>query len=58
MNDLFAHMRPYRADEVPDAIRFLLGALDWASQLTPFIGEESAAQLIQELHEVNSVEAF
>jgi len=58
MNDPFAHMRPYRADEVPDAIRFLLGALDWASQLTPFIGEESAAQLIQELHEVNSVEAF
>jgi len=58
MNDSFAHMRPYRADEVPDAIQSLLGALDWTSQLAPFIGEEPAAQLIDRLHEVNSVEAF
>ena len=34
--------------EVPDAIACLVGALDWESQLGPFIGNERAAELIKE----------
>ena len=47
MEDSFAHMRPYLDHEVPDAIACLVGALDWESQLGPFIGNERAAELIQ-----------
>ncbi|MFZ8836648.1 MAG: 1-acyl-sn-glycerol-3-phosphate acyltransferase [Flavobacteriales bacterium] len=58
MNDSFAHMRPYRASEVPDAIEFLLNALDWQAHLSPFLGDEAAQQLIHGLREVDSVEGF
>lgn len=58
MDDSFAHMRPYLDEEVPEAIQRLLAALDWESQLGPFIGKERAAGLIQGLTELTSVEAF
>lgn len=58
MNDPFAHMRPFRAGEVPDAIQFLLNALDWESQLSPFLGTQPASELVKRLKEVDSVESF
>lgn len=58
MNDSFAHMRPFRAGEVPDAIQFLLNALDWESQLSPFLGAQPASELVKRLKEVDSVESF
>ena len=58
MEDSFAHMRPYLDHEVPDAIACLVGALDWESQLGPFIGNERAAELIQGIQDLQSVEAF
>jgi hypothetical protein len=58
MDDSFAHMRPYLDDEVPGAIQCLLEALDWESQLGPFIGKAHAAGLIQGLPHVQSVDAF
>ena len=43
MEDSFAHMRPYLDHEVPEAIACLVGALDWESQLGPFIGNEKGS---------------
>ena len=58
MDDSFAHMRPYLDGEVPDAIQCLLGALDWESQLGPFIGKDRASELTQGLTGLTSVDAF
>lgn len=58
MDDSFAHMRPYLDNEVPGAIQCLLEALDWESQLGPFIGNEQAAGVIKGLPELTSVDAF
>ena len=58
MEDSFAHMRPYLDHEVPEAIACLVGALDWESQLGPFIGNEKAAALMQGIEGLRSVEAF
>lgn len=58
MGDSFAHMRPFLDSEVPEAIHFLLGALDWESQLGPFIGKERAAELMSGLPGLTSVDAF
>ncbi len=58
MEDSFAHMRPYLDHEVPDAIARLVGALDWESQLGPFIGNERAEELIQGIQDLQSVDAF
>ena len=58
MEDSFAHMRPYLDHEVPEAIARLVGALDWESQLSPFIGDERAADLITGIRDLRSVDAF
>ena len=58
MDDSFAHMRPYLDNEVPGAIQCLLEALDWESQLGPFIGKEQAAGLMRGLPHLQSVDAF
>jgi len=58
MEDSFAHMRPYLDHEVPEAIACLVGALDWESQLSPFIGDERAADLITGIRDLRSVDAF
>ena len=58
MNDSFAHMRPYREDEVPGAIDFLLEAMDWNAQLSPFLGEEASKELIGKMKSINSVDRF
>jgi len=56
--DSFAHMRPYLDHEVPEAIACLVGALDWESQLGPFIGNEHATALIKGMKDLHSVDAF
>ncbi|MBN32152.1 MAG: hypothetical protein CL845_09240 [Crocinitomicaceae bacterium] len=58
MKDFFAHMRPYLDHEVPEAIEHLVEALDWESELGPFIGNDRAANLIEGLRSLQSVEAF
>ncbi len=58
MKDSFAHMRPYREEEVPGAIAFLLKALDWKAQLAPFLGESASEELIEQMHAVRSVDSF
>ncbi len=58
MMDGFAHMRPYREDEVPGAVRFLLDALDWEAVLAPFLGKKGVDTLISGLSGVKSVDAF
>ena len=56
--DSFAHMRPYLDHEVPEAIACLVGALDWESQLGPFIGNEHATALIKGMKDLHSVDGF
>ncbi|MDG2209718.1 MAG: hypothetical protein P8K81_06990 [Flavobacteriales bacterium] len=51
-------MRPYREDEVPGAVRFLLDALDWEAVLAPFLGKKGVDTLISGLSGVKSVDAF
>ena len=58
MEDSFAHMRPYLDHEVPEAIACLVEALDWESQLGPFIGNDRAASLIKGIKDLQSVDAF
>lgn len=58
MEDFFAHIRPYLDHEVPEAIERLVGALDWESQLGPFIGNEEADGLLKGIRGLQSVEAF
>ena len=58
MMDAFAHMRPYCKDEVPAALQLLLGALDWESVLSPFIGLEATTVLLESMSEISSVEDF
>jgi hypothetical protein len=58
MNDVFAHIRPYRKEEVPAALELLLSAMNWNDVLIPFIGEEATSTLLTAMAKISSVEEF
>lgn len=58
MMDAFAHMRPYCEEEVPDALQLMLGALDWSSVLSPFIGTDATKSLLHAMGNITSVSDF
>jgi hypothetical protein len=58
MQETFAHMRPFLEEEVPAAIQTLLESLDWSAQLTPFIGDQASAQILEGIAKIQSVQEF
>ena len=56
--DAFAHMRPFRDDEVPAAIALLKQSVDWQEVLSPFMGDELAAALLDQMDRIQTVDSF
>lgn len=56
--DAFAHMRPFRDDEVPAAIALLKQSVDWHEVLAPFMGAELAARVLDQMDRIQTVESF
>jgi len=54
----FDDIRPYRNEEVPDAVRQLLASGDWTPILTPWVGESAAQALLERAGEAGSIEDF
>lgn len=56
--DAFAHMRPFRDEEVPAAVALLRESVDWFEVLEPFMGKVAARALLHQLDGVKTVAAF
>jgi len=56
--DAFAHMRPFRDEEVPAAIELLKGAIDWIEVLEPLMGLAASEALLKRMEGIGAVEEF